>query len=114
MILVVGLSPAWQRTIELLDFKTGAVNRVSRVIETASGKVINVARVASLLGAKVKVLTVQGGELGKKVIYSLQKSKIQIEAVPVSAETRICQTLLSHSQATEIVEEAGRFKINGD
>ena len=39
MILVVGLSPAWQRTLEFSqDIQLGEVNRARRVTETASGK----------------------------------------------------------------------------
>ena len=107
MILVVGLSPAWQRTLEFAGWRTGEVNRARRVTETASGKGVNVARVAATLGAKVCLLTVAGGERGKLLEKSLAGEKFQSRVIRVSAETRICQTLLGTGTATELVEEVG-------
>lgn len=105
MILVVGLSPAWQRTLEFDSFRAGEVNRVKRVRETASGKGVNVARVARQLGAKVRLLTVAGGDRGKLLARKLPWARI----VPVQAETRICQTILA-GNVTELVEQAGRLQ----
>jgi fructose-1-phosphate kinase PfkB-like protein len=102
MILVVGLSPAWQRTLEFDSIQLGEVNRAKRVSETASGKGVNVARVARQLGARVRLLTVAGGERGKLLACELPWARV----VPVKAETRICQTILT-GNATELVEEAG-------
>ena len=65
MILVVGLSPAWQRTLQFEKLIPGKVNRAKRVRETASGKGVNVARVASILGAKIRLLTVASGHRGE-------------------------------------------------
>jgi tagatose 6-phosphate kinase len=106
MILVVGLSPAWQRTLMFEEFVPGKVNRAVRVNETASGKGVNVARVASILGADVKLLTVAGGKRGRLLKAQLKRQGLNARVVPVSAETRICQTLLSCNATTELVEEA--------
>lgn len=105
MILVVSLSPAWQRTLELARLKIGSVNRASRVIETASGKGVNVARVATQLGADVKLLTPLGGARGALLARSLQSQRIRARIVRCANETRICQTLLTDTGATELVEE---------
>ena len=108
MILVVGLSPAWQRTLEYERFVAGKVNRAKRVSETASGKGVNVARVAQQLGAKVRLLTVAGGHRGQLLEKSLRAQGIDARIVRVAAETRICQTLLAKGfPTTELVEEAG-------
>jgi tagatose 6-phosphate kinase len=72
MILVVGLSPAWQRTLKFSGFRIGKVNRASGVNETASGKGVNVTRVARQLGADVRLLTVAGGHRGKLLTQSLK------------------------------------------
>ena len=64
MILVVGLSPAWQRTLAFEKIVSGRVNRATHVDEVASGKGVNVARVASILGVDVRLLTVAGGDRG--------------------------------------------------
>ena len=107
MILVVGLSPAWQRTLTFEKFSRDKVNRARHVSEIASGKGVNVARVAKQLGAPVRLLTVAGGQRGELLRNSLQTQRIAANVVGVNAETRICQTLLADGKATELVEEAG-------
>jgi tagatose 6-phosphate kinase len=107
MILVVGLSPAWQRTLVFEELVPGKVNRATHVSETASGKGVNVARVASILGADVRLLTVAGGNRGRLLRAKLEKQRFGTHVVPVGAETRICQTLLGGDGATELVEESG-------
>src|SRR5690349_10488235 len=94
MILVVGLSPAWQRTLVFEEIISGKVNRARQVGETASGKGVNVARVASILGGDVRLLTVAGGTRGRLLHAELKRQKLSGHVVPVKAETRICQTLL--------------------
>jgi tagatose 6-phosphate kinase len=109
MILVVGLSPAWQRTLVFERVVAGKVNRAQRVTETASGKGVNVARVIGQLGGEARLLTVAGGERGKLLVESLRAKQIPATAARVAAETRICQTLLSTAPTTELVEEAGKL-----
>src|ERR1035437_4566793 len=107
MILVVGLSPAWQRTLVFEEIVPGKVNRATRVSEAASGKGVNVTRVASIIGADVKLLTVAGGQRGRLLKAQLKRQGLAARVVPVRAETRICQTLLACGTTTELVEEAG-------
>jgi len=107
MILVVGLSPAWQRTLTFERIIPGKVNRAKHVSETASGKGVNVARVASILGADVRLLTVAGGTRGQLLKAQLRQQGLSVRLVPVKSETRICQTLLTPDATTELVEEAG-------
>jgi tagatose 6-phosphate kinase len=107
MILVVGLSPAWQRTLAFEELIPGKVNRATRVDEAASGKGVNVARVASILGADVRLLTVAGGARGRLLRAKLERQRFGTRIVRVKAETRICQTLLGGNGATELVEESG-------
>jgi tagatose 6-phosphate kinase len=107
MILVVGLSPAWQRTLVFEELVPVKVNRATHVNETASGKGVNVARVASTLGADVRLLTVAGGARGRLLCAKLEEQRFGTRIVPVKAETRICQTLLGGGGATELVEESG-------
>jgi tagatose 6-phosphate kinase len=103
MILVVGLSPAWQRTLVFPALVPGKVNRIVRVSEMASGKGVNVARVAGQLGANVRLLTVAGGQRGRQLVAGLTSASV----VRVRAETRVCQTLIAAGVVTELVEEAG-------
>jgi tagatose 6-phosphate kinase len=107
MILVVGLSPAWQRTLVFDEIIRGKVNRAKHVSEVASGKGVNVARVAAIFGAEVRLLTVAGGVRGRLLKAQLQQQRFGTRIMSVEAETRICQTLLGSGTATELVEEAG-------
>lgn len=93
MILVVGLSSVWQRTLFFPGFVAGEVNRATRVLETASGKGVNVARVATQLGARARVLTTAGGLRGKWFQKALKADGVPATIVPVGGETRLCQTL---------------------
>ena len=106
MILVVGLSSVWQRTLFFDGVRIGEVNRARRVVETASGKGVNVARVLTTLGVKARVLTVAGGRRGEFFARALKQDKVSARVVPVSGETRLCQTLLAGGVATELVEES--------
>jgi len=105
VVLVVNLSPAWQRTLFFSKFQPGEVNRVRRVVESASGKGVNVARVLNTLRIPVRLLTVAGGHRGELFRRALAKEGISARIVPVRSETRFCQTLVA-STATELVEEA--------
>lgn len=104
MILVVGLSSVWQRTLFFDAFHPGEVNRARRVVETASGKGVNVARVLTTLGAKAHVLTVAGGRRGELFRRALAADGVSARVVPVHGETRMCQTLVG-GVVTEVVEE---------
>ena len=106
MILVVGLSSVWQRTLFFDEVRAGEVNRAKQVLETASGKGVNVARVAMILGAKARVLTVAGGGRGKLFQQALKKDGVDALVVPVGGETRVCQTLIGAGVVTELVEES--------
>ena len=108
MILVAGLSPAWQRILTFDEFHPGEVNRARSVVECPSGKVINVAIALQSLGAPAKMLTTFGGRRGRLLSKTLAKEfNLDFQAVGQRRSTRFCQTLLSASSGatTEIVEE---------
>ena len=109
-ILVVGLSSVWQRTLFFDEFHPGEVNRAKRVLETASGKGVNVARVATILGEKARVLTVAGGRRGELFVKGLKADGINACIVPVRGETRVCQTLIGGDVVTELVEESPKLR----
>lgn len=106
MILVVGLSSAWQRTLFFGSFHPGSVNRATRVLETASGKGVNVARVASALGEETLLLTTAGGQRGRLFCKALRQARLPAVTISSRGETRLCQTLIAPGLVTELVEEA--------
>lgn len=109
MILCVGGTPAMQRTLRFPSLEVSEVNRASEVRVTASGKVVNAARVATTLGGRALVATFLGGDTGRFVARELDAEGVAHDAVWVEddAPTRTCVTLLPDGgPVTELVEEA--------
>jgi tagatose 6-phosphate kinase len=76
---------------------------------TASGKAVNVARVASTLGAPVCLVHLLGGDTGRWIERTLDGEGVsqQIVWAHDDAPTRTCSTLLAEDgPTTELVEEA--------
>jgi tagatose 6-phosphate kinase len=109
MILAVCLNPALQRTLHFNSLEFDRVNRAKSAVISTGGKGVNVARVASTLGADVLLLTLLGGAHGREVKGHLKEEGIPFHAVPVRSDTRICSTLLDprNGTQTELVEESG-------
>lgn len=109
MILCVGGTPAMQRTLRFPSLEVGGVNRACEVRVTASGKVVNAARVATALGGQALVATFLGGDAGRFVARELDAEGVAHDAVWTEddAPTRTCITLLPDGgDVTELVEEA--------
>lgn len=113
MLLCVGLSPTVQRTLFFDSFSVGSVNRARQTRLTASGKGVNVARVATTMGAPVLLVQTMGGETGRWVAAQLEREGIEHQTVWADddAPTRTCTTLLTENgPTTELVEEAARIE----
>jgi 1-phosphofructokinase family hexose kinase len=107
MILVAGLSPAWQQIMEFERFEPGEVNRARSVHWCASGKVLNVAIALKQLGAPCQAVTVLGGASGAAIERELGDSGLPLKAVRSAGSTRVCTTILElGSKTTELVENA--------
>src|SRR5690242_14921384 len=108
MILCVGTTPFMQRTMVFPRVQVDAVNRASQVIETASGKSINVARVLHTLGEDVLATGLLGGDRGKYIRNELSTTGIAHAFIEVEPTTRMCINRLdkSTSGATELVEKS--------
>jgi tagatose 6-phosphate kinase len=85
-----------------------AVNRAARVLEYASGKSVNVARVARLLGADVTAVGFAGGDRGAALLRGLDEAGVRHDFVAVPAPTRLCTTVIDRAggTVTELVEES--------
>lgn len=107
-ILCLGITPCLQRTLRFRRLCTGEVNRATQIIETASGKATNVARVIRALGGTSQLLSPLGGDTGRKFEALLKSDGILLTPILSHNTTRICQTLLDDvtGNATELVEEA--------
>ena len=108
-IIILGLNPAWQRTMLFKSFRPGKVNRCERVLEYASGKGINVASVVKKWKAAPIVLQFFGGASGRALCLDLNASGILHESVEIKKTTRICQTLVASSMSTELIDPSPRI-----
>jgi len=109
VILVAGLTPAWQQVLHFDAFTPGAVNRARAAHWCASGKVLNAARALHHLGGPCKSLSVVGGSTGDAVRRDFARLGVASRWVDGAAPTRVCTTVLdaSRATATELVPEAG-------
>src|SRR5688500_8092018 len=67
-----GLNPAWQKILEFDAFAPGEVNRATALVQLASGKGLNAAKVLSRLGHEVHLLQVLGGSNGQRCLVACQ------------------------------------------
>ena len=103
-ILILGLNPAWQRLFFLDKFEVGEVHRISKVEEYASGKGINCGRVLQLLGGTPLLMHFLGAEHGSRIFDELSACGIQQAPVWIKEPTRICTTIVSAGESTELIE----------
>lgn len=107
MILVAGLTPAWQQIAVLDRLQVGEVNRARKVHWCASGKVLNVGLALTQLGACVRTLSLVGsGASGEAMKRDMADLGVQVRWVDSLARQRVCTTLLDQAtgHTTELVE----------
>ncbi len=109
MIVVAGLTPAWQQVIALDALRVGEVNRAREVHRFPSGKVFNVAMALHHLGAGSTVLSIRGGATGERMEQDLAAIGMRRLWVEVRSPTRVCTTVLdgASGRTTELVENGG-------
>jgi tagatose 6-phosphate kinase len=107
MILCLGTTPAVQRVMVFRRLVLDSVNRAATTIEGAAGKSVNVAKVLRALGEDAVATGFLGGDRGAQVRAILDGLGVEHEFVPVTANTRLCVTLIDEANGsqTELVEE---------
>ena len=107
MILCLGTTPTVQRTMTFAHLKLDAVNRAAAVVESASGKSLNVARTLHTLGQNILAIGFLGADSGHMIRADLDRAGIPHDFVEVIPKTRTCTTVIDHATATvtELVEE---------
>lgn len=108
MIICLGTTPTVQLTMRFNSVQHNAVNRTHCTTRTASGKAVNVARVAQTRDAQVLVMGFVGGDSGAFIRSDLEASGIAHDFVDVAPPTRTCVTVIdaADGSATELVEES--------
>lgn len=108
-ILIVCPSPSFQRVMYFHKFVSGSVNRAMDVRVLASGKGLNSSRAIACLGGTVVNLMFLGGSTGREMRVMLKGEKIRSVIVPTDSNTRSCVTVIHHSKATELIENAAQL-----
>jgi tagatose 6-phosphate kinase len=111
MIIVVGLTPSYQRVMAFERVCLDQVNRALEVNALASGKGVNCARALKYLGKRSICLTVLGGFTGNWIESSLAEEGIELKIVKTAQQTRSCTTLLDRKtgHVTELIENAAEI-----
>jgi 1-phosphofructokinase family hexose kinase len=109
VIVVAGLSPAWQQIMRFDGLRLGEVNRARDVARCASGKVVNVAVALAHLRVACDVVALVGGEPGREIDRELATLAIGRSCIQSAAPTRVCTTIIDSQsgRVTELVENAG-------
>jgi len=94
VIVAVAASPSVDMTYVVNALTPGVVHRPRAVLRLAGGKGINVARAAGQLRAAVAAVGVVGGGAGRWIVDSLRAEGIAFTAVPGTAETRTCVSIV--------------------
>lgn len=108
MVICMGTTPVYQRSMTFDRVKFDGVNRAKHVADYASGKSINVARVLRTLGHEVLATGFVGGTRGEMLCDDLDAAGIQHQFTVIGKETRQCITVIDRDAgtATELVEES--------
>jgi tagatose 6-phosphate kinase len=108
-LLVVGLNPAWQKTLQFDRFDYGGINRATAASDRVAGKGINCAQALVRLGGRPTVAQFAGGHTGECVCAGLDHLGILHLTVHTQSHTRVCTTVLSRADRTmtELIEPSG-------
>ena len=101
MVTVVSLSPAVDKIYFVDDFMPGGLFRVGRAIKSAGGKGVNVARVASVIGADVGTIGFVAGDTGRWIDLELKKLGIKTDFIKISGESRTNINIIDRVKNTE-------------
>lgn len=108
MIVVAGLTPAYQQIMVHDTLRPGEVNRARDVRWCASGKVLNVAVALARFGGPLLTIAPLGGLAGRTIEREFEECDVAARWVFVNAPTRVCTTLIETDvkRTTELVENA--------
>jgi 1-phosphofructokinase family hexose kinase len=105
VIACVATTPAVDRFLRLDGpVRTGTIHRPAEVVAVAGGKGLNAARSAAALGAEVIVVAPLGGHGGRWIAAELEREGIEVRAVPVRAEPRVCVSVAGRGGDGELTE----------
>ena len=90
MILTITPNPTIDRVYFVENFEMGEIHRPQKVVCSAGGKGLNVARVSHILNEQVLAMGFVGGFNGKYIRAEIEKLGIKTAFTNICGETRIC------------------------
>jgi len=114
MIITVTLNPAIDKTIEVLSFAIGKLNKVEKALKDPGGKGINVSKVICALGGESIATGFLGGLNGQYIKDQLDDLTIKNDFVHVKNETRLNLKVFDQARGTttEINEKGAEIFVN--
>jgi tagatose 6-phosphate kinase len=104
-VLTVTLNAAIDKRYDVAAVEVGAVQRVTRVLASAGGKGLNVARGARLCGQEVVATGFVAGYSGQFITSRIAGDGIRDEFVRVDGESRTCINIIdADGTSTEFLE----------
>ena len=104
-VLTVTLNAAIDKRYDVAAVSVGTVQRVSRVLASAGGKGLNVARGAQLCGQQVVATGFVAGFAGQFVTGEVAAAGMRQEFLEVAGETRTCINIIeADGRSTEFLE----------
>ena len=109
MLLSVTPNLCIERTLEIVDFRAGAVHRIvpENLSVNAGGKGINAARVAAQCGVKVLATAWVGKHQRAWFEAELARERIAFNLIEVESDTRVCFNVVNGKGVKTEVVEAG-------
>lgn len=105
MITVINLNASVDKRYEIKDLTKGKVMRARAVENTAGGKGIHVANIATILGENAIATGFLGGKTGEFIEYKLSQMGIKNDFVKINDSTRECLAFITDDMVqTEILE----------
>ena len=107
MILTITANPTVDRVYFVDDFKMGDVHRPERMVYSAGGKGLNVARVSHIMGEDSAAMGFVGGFNGEYIKSELEKLGIETAFTQVDGETRVCVNISDKNGLSGEILEKG-------
>ena len=114
MILVLNLNASIDKKYKIKNIEKGTVMRASSVHNTAGGKGLHVANVATILGEDTLATGFLGGNTGDFIKDKLSEMNIKNDFVSIKNATRECLAFITEDLEQTEVLEPGPELIDGE
>ncbi len=109
MIITVTMNPAIDKTVQVKQLQTGALNRLEQVEQDAGGKGINVSKTIASLGGESIACGFLGLEGSEQIVSTLQKADILCDFVMVDGRTRTNLKVMEEDGTLTELNEPGMY-----